>query len=150
MRGDVGFKGSWIPDFADQDGESLDKLWLSREAFKHQEVPQRRDMCESVNDDIKVVVILNIVHPNETCRQGQMSFILKLRHADCNPKRHIPGIYVFPPKSHDVRGSLSNRPTSSFEYFGSTTNLISSKLLLFTSYPSGNTYTLSVCTLIKT
>ena len=69
VRGDVGFEGAGVPDFADKDGEALYELGLLGEFFEHEEVSEGRNMGQGLDDYVEIIVFFNVVHANETCQR---------------------------------------------------------------------------------
>jgi len=60
-------KCAWVPEFSDEGAETDGKLggyvgeWMEKE-----EVPERTDMRESLNNNVEVVIGFDVVHANES------------------------------------------------------------------------------------
>src|SRR5690606_26371250 len=63
---DMRFEGAGVPDLADEDGKTLKNLgrrWW--ELSEEEEITERRNMGQCVDNDVQVVILLNVVETHE-------------------------------------------------------------------------------------
>ncbi|KAI6772460.1 hypothetical protein HG530_003418 [Fusarium avenaceum] len=62
---DVGLESPGIPDFANENTASLDKLCLIGKVLEKKKVPQRGYMRKGLYHDVEVIVVFDIIHSHK-------------------------------------------------------------------------------------